>query len=190
MSHSEHKRRKYLVDPEFQYWLISRIAILAFLILAVSLFFLAVVYHLYGDVTVDLIQPDPFGSSGGIKTVASGYPLFSLLWPVLTICLLGTLIVTFIFGIFISHRMAGPVSHMRRTLIQLAEGDLSGELRLRKKDAFKPMADTLNDLRERWKSSIQEMQSLCRALEPYAFDSRYEQHVKRLCEIIETFKTK
>jgi len=57
------KRRQYIVDPDFQYRLIRKIAVLAGLIIVMSLSFLVLVHYLYGDIQLELIQPDPFESS-------------------------------------------------------------------------------------------------------------------------------
>lgn len=190
MNHRDHRRRKYLVDPKFQYWLIGRVMILAVMIIVVSLLILATVYNMYSGITVELIQPAPFDASSEMRSVITGgQSLFSLLWPVLSVCVLGTLFVTFIFGIVISHRMAGPVYSMQRTLTRLADGDLSIQTELRKKDAFKPMNDTINHLGKQWLKSILELQSLCRELDSGTLDDKQRQHVNRFGEVMKAFKT-
>jgi methyl-accepting chemotaxis protein len=160
------------------------------LIMAVSLLLLAVVYYEYGDVTVGLMQPAPFASSdGGNMVVSTGHSLFRLLTPVLILCPLGAVFVTFVYGLFMSHRMAGPVHRMQRTLMLMAQGDLTDEIRLRKKDAFKPMAESINELSERWRKSIQELKALCSELTPITHDKVQRQYLGRFHEILESFNT-
>lgn len=186
----KHRRRQYLIDPGFQYWFIGRITILAVAILVFSLFLLALAYQQYGDITVELMQPDPFGAAGGIKTVAKHSSVFSLLWPVLAISMAGTLLVTFFFGLFLSHRMAGPIYRIRMVLKEMAEGNVSGILRLRKKDAFQPLAESINILKDSWRKKVQELQELCRKLESTVEGSGQEQLLKRINELLAGFKTK
>lgn len=185
----KYRRRQYLIDHGFQYWFISRIAILAISIILFSLFLFALVYQQYGDITVELMQPDPF-SAAGIKTVSKHGSVFSLLWPVLAISLAGTLLVTFFFGLILSHRMAGPVYRIRMVLKEMAEGDVSGILRLRKKDAFQPLAESINSLKDSWRKKVQELQDICGKLESTFDGSVRDQLLKRINELLAGFKTK
>jgi methyl-accepting chemotaxis protein len=190
MKRQGNRRRIYLIDRGFQVWMISRIAAMSALIMVVSLLLLAVVYYEYGDVTVGLMQPAPFASSDGENMVVSaGHSLFRLLAPVLILCPLGAVFVTLVYGLFMSHRMAGPVHRMQKTLTLMAQGDLTDEIRLRKKDAFKPMAESINELSERWRKSIQELKALCSELAPITHDKVQRQHLGRLHEILESFNT-
>ena len=186
----KHRRRRYLIDPGFQYWFIGRITILAVSIIVFSLFLLALAYQQYGDITVELMQPDPFGVSGVIRTVAKHGSVFSLLWPVLAVSLMGTLLVTLFFGLIISHRMAGPVYRMRMVLKEMTEGDLSGKLVLRKNDAFHPLAGSINSLGDSLQKTVQELQELCGKLESTVDGSGQEQLLKRINERLAGFKIK
>ena len=165
MAQKKLKRKQYIVDPEFQYGLIRKIAILAGLMVLMSFSFLVLVHYLYGDIPVELIQPDPFDVSGGIKTVEESKTLTELLWPVMAGCLVITLVVTFLYGLIISHRMAGPVTRLRRILSEMAEGELRGEVRIRKKDDFQHLAHELNDLKTNLRTSFGTLQNLCSEIE-------------------------
>lgn len=186
----KYRRRRYLIDPGFQYWFIGKITILAVSIIVFSLFLLALAYQQYADITVELMQPDPFGASGGIRTVSKHGSAFSLLWPVLAISLTGTLLVTLFFGLIISHRMAGPVYRIRMVLKEMSEGNLSGKLVLRKNDAFHPLAGSINILGDSWRKNVQELQELCGKLESAVDGNGQEQLLKRINELLAGFKTK
>ena len=127
MGKKKYKRRQYIVDSRFQYSLISKFAILTASIVIGSLSFLVLAYYMYGDIQVSVEQPLPFGLSDSFmddgETVT--YTLMNLLWPVLAICLVGTIIFTFFFSLIVSHRMAGPVFRMRNLLGEMAKGDVS-----------------------------------------------------------------
>ncbi len=189
MGKKKYKRRQYIVDSQFQYSLIRKFAILTASIVIGSLSFLVLVYYRYGDVQVSIDQPIPLGlpeslvENGGMVT----YTLMNLLWPVLSICLFGTTIFTFFYSVIISHRMAGPVFRMRKLLGEMAKGDLSSPVsRLRKKDEFKHLFADINDVKERWRLQIQELQVACRELDE---DISQELHLKRIKEIASSFQT-
>lgn len=190
MSQRIYKRRQYIVDKSFQYGLIRKFAIVAAFIVIGSLSSLVLVYYQYGDVQVAIVQPVPFDSTdnfGNNETIRA-YTLLDILWPVLSICLFGSLAFTFIYSLLISHRMAGPIYRMRMVLGEMVRGDLSRPAsRLRRKDEFKQLFSDINDVKEYWRSQVEELQCVCREL---GKDGDQEKHLQRLNEIISSFKTK
>ena len=165
MPQQKFKRKQYIVDPEFQYGLIRKIAILAGLMVLMSFAFLALVHYLYGDIRLEIIQPDPFNMSEGLKTVDEDKTLTELLWPVLAGCLFVTVVVTFLYGALISHRMAGPVFRLRRILSEMVEGELRGDVRIREKDDFQHLAHKINDLKTNLRTSLETLRNLCSEIE-------------------------
>ncbi len=189
MSKKAYKRRQYIVDTRFQYSLMSKFAILTACVVIGSLSFLVLVYHKYGDIQISVVQPLPFGLLDSLTDHegASTYSLLELLWPVLAICLVGTIVFTFFFSLIVSHRMAGPVYRMRGLLNEMEQGDLSRPVRgLRKKDEFKHLFADINKVKERWRLQVQDLQLACRAL---GKNGSQEQHIKRIKEIASSFKT-
>ncbi len=189
MSRVTYKRRKYIVDTRFQYSLMSKFAILTAFVVIGSLSFLVLVYYKYGDVQVSIMQPIPFGQADSLvdNEAMKTYTLVDLLWPVLSICLVGTIIFTFIFSVIVSHRMAGPVYRMRQLLKEMAQGDLRRSvIHLRKKDEFKHLYADINNVKECWRLQIQELQSACRELGEDRFQ---ELPLNRIKEIASSFKT-
>lgn len=67
-----------------------------------------------------------------------------------TYSLLGTFIgvtlVLFILGIFVSHRLAGPIFALTRRMNDLAQGNFNVSLTLRKSDEFQEVKDKFNHL--------------------------------------------
>jgi len=187
MFKSPNKRRTYIVDPEFQYRLIRKISVIAILIIVMSLSFLVIVHQLYGDIEIKIAQPDPFEISGIVTTLPEQASLLRLLWPVMLICVFVTLSLTFVFGVIISHRMAGPVYRIRKTLGEMAQGNLSGQIQLRKKDEFKSLCQDINNLKTQWGLKIKELREICQELENG--DEKIEKkHLSRLNKILSTFK--
>jgi len=183
------KRKKYIVDRDFQYTFIRKIAILTLFIIIGSLFTLVSVYHYYGDVRVEIAQPLPSLLSDSVKAINDfqSYSIFDLFWPVLTACVVVTLLFTIVYGVIISHRMAGPIYRMRQILAKMAKYDLSGPSEnTRRKDEFKSLLADLNNLKEQLRRPILELQTLCQEMDA---DTVQKQHVHRIHEIISQFKT-
>jgi methyl-accepting chemotaxis protein len=189
MGKRKYKRRQFIIDRRFQYSLISKFAILTASIVIGSLSFLVLVYYKYGDVQVSIKQPIPFGLADVLvdNEAMVTYTLLNLLWPVLSICLLGAIIFTFFYSVIISHRMAGPVFRMRKLLEEMAQGDLRRPVScLRRKDEFKHLFADINNVKERWRLQIQELQMACRGLDE---DRSQNLHLKRIKEIASSFQT-
>jgi HAMP domain-containing protein len=182
-----YKRRQYMVDPDFQYGFIKKTAIFCILMVLMSLFFLCLIYIMYGDIQFYLFQPDPYDFSGGVDTLSGQRTLLDVIWPVLGVCLGTTLVAAFFFGLLISHRMAGAIFRIRGTLGEMATGDFRGEIRLRKRDDFKSLAESVNLLKKSWRGSLEAMRQICVALESADAAAKNEQ-VKKLREILNLFQ--
>ncbi len=84
--------------------------------------------------------------------------------------------------------MAGPVYRMQQILRKMAQGDISGpESRLRKKDEFKQLLSDINNVKEHWRTRIQELQLVCKDIDE---DKIQKPNLKRINEIVSSFKTK
>lgn len=78
---------------------------------------------------------------------------------IITYCLITSMIlagVIFITVIY-SHRVVGPLVGIKRAIHAIANGDLTQSVRLRQKDAIKPMAEALNNLTASYKTKLQQM---------------------------------
>jgi HAMP domain-containing protein len=188
MGERKYKRRVYIVDPDFQYGLIRKLSMIAVLVIAMSFAFLGTVHQLYGDLEIEVTQPDPFAGSESVTALPEKISLFKLLWPVMLVCVMVTLGLAFFFGVIISHRMAGPIYRMRRTLEKIYQGDLRGEIRLRKKDDFKSLAENINNLSKSWTTQIKELKELGRKFESGDADMQKET-IHRFNAILSTYKT-
>ena len=75
------------------------------------------------------------------------------------------LLVVYRISIIESHRIAGPVFVLERSLRQVKEGDLSFTMRLRAKDHFHETRDRFNETLEELRTRIEKAQTLSRALQ-------------------------
>jgi methyl-accepting chemotaxis protein len=65
-----------------------------------------------------------------------------------------------IISIILSHRIAGPVFRMKQFLSEVARGDLSSMLTLRKRDEFKGLADAINTMTQNLRDVTGENQEI------------------------------
>lgn len=183
------RRKRYIVDKRFQFRLILKFITIVIVFGICSLSLLAYVFYEFGSWEAESPkQPAlPLGLSDSLEPVAPAqtYTVFELLWPVLSISLFLMMLFTFIYGIFLSHRMAGPVFRMKRMLGDMSGGNLSGPREnLRKKDEFVELFNDIQNLKESWRNKIQELQLLCHSPE----DTSEGQNLVRIRKIISTFQ--
>lgn len=189
MTKKKFKRRQYIVDRNFQYGFIRKIALLSLFIFLGSIGVFVLVYHVSEQFQGNAVaQPDPFSLSGGVTLTESPKisTLLVAIWPFILGCILLTIIVTFFWGVIVSHRMAGPVFRMRKVLSQMEKGDVSGPVeKLRNKDDFKSLFNDIQSVKIRWQGYINELQQICNKLENH----NQKELVDKLQKIISSFKT-
>jgi len=108
--------------------------------------------RLAGKIVFEPITPPVRSISGqkfdniDVSDIKGIYDRFDLIiWPLITSTLIFILI-TIVFGIFYSHRLAGPVYRINLSLERIISGDVDFEVRLRKTDAFQHIGERLNIL--------------------------------------------
>ncbi len=72
--------------------------------------------------------------------------IHSSLWERVLLRLLLLIFIAFVFTVFTTHRIAGPVSHMEGAVQDYLNGNPPRTIKLRKTDEFQNMAELLNDL--------------------------------------------
>ncbi len=105
------------------------------------------IYYVVWDVTTNqlkdlvaqgiLIQTQVILVSETIKSSVAATLLFRSI---------GILFILAILTIFLTHRIAGPVFKIRKTVRLIGEGQLSERIYLRKYDEYKNLADELNGM--------------------------------------------
>lgn len=136
------QRKNYFVEKGMQSKFILTLLLLLFLVAVITICNLFVIYEfvvqnmdpIHGATAQNLMEV--------IKSVA-GYRL-------LLIGLVNLMIVA-IIGVFYSHQFAGPSYKLERSIRQIATGDLSFDVTLRKSDAMHNIADSLNVMLSRFR---------------------------------------
>lgn len=128
-----YKRKQYIVAPGFQFRYVGLILLLMFLTAALCSY--VVYYTSMINLGEKLANVYPQGRLVSIVKIVN----FRILVSVLLISPLVAVI-----GIFLSHRIAGPIYRMEKFLADLAGGNLGSRLTLREKDELTPLANGIN----------------------------------------------
>jgi len=148
------RRKQYFVAAKFQTRYIG--LILALMFLAVVMCSYVVYYSMMVTMGEKLATVYPQGRLISIVNMVN-----------LRILLVFLMITPFvvIIGIYLSHKIAGPIFRMERFLGRVASGDLSQRLTLRKGDELVNLAEGINKVIESVKASLAKekdhMQKVC-----------------------------
>ena len=139
------KRRNYFIDKKFQTNFILKFCLL---VAATGAFIMAILYALTKKATTVSVVNSRVVVQGTSDFI---FPILIQTFIVSTIVVsLATIIIT----LFISHRIAGPIYRFKKTISSLAEGDFSGECRLRHTDDLQDVAAAFNDMILKLKTSL------------------------------------
>ncbi len=123
------KRKLIRIKNDFQQRLILQT--LSALFISINVI---VIYLFLGPLKTGVVRTDIIGPVIGLLEVVAFYVVYRL-------------------SLIASHRIAGPVYVLERSLMRLADGDLTQQVKLRKGDNFHETAEIFNltvaDLRER-----------------------------------------
>ncbi len=146
------RRRMFIVDPELQLRLLGEV------------FFVLLVGAILALVSFHVIDTLAFSMNGAFADFPSER---LMVWSYVGVSAALNIAVIVIISTFYSHRIAGPSYRIVRALDELASGDLSTPVRLRKKDHLKRIAGAVNDTREAWAQSVGDIRSAVEALKAH-----------------------
>lgn len=139
------KRKNYFIKKEFQLKFILKFCLLLFL---ACLLICALVYFLSAKTVTTSFENMHFV----VKSTAD------FILPLLLMSGLISVILTSLACIgvvlFISHRIAGPLYHLEKTMEEAGDGNLTVEARLRKTDEVEALATSLNNMIKKMRVSI------------------------------------
>ncbi len=154
MSSARRQRKVYIVDKPFQLGFIKKISILAFIFVVFSLVAFALTYHIYGEVAAPGIDPLYDSSKDIMDALSQQRTAFDILWPVMVVCLCAILLITFMYGVILSHRMAGPLYRLKQELKQLAAGAPGPDIALREGDEFESLYEEVNGVKRQYREMV------------------------------------
>ena len=153
MKRPVYKRKQYLVARKFQLKYVGLILLLMFLTATMCSY---VVYY-----TAMILMGEK---------LANVYPqgrLISIVKLVNFRILLSVILITplvAVIGIFLSHRIAGPIFRMEKFLYDMASGNLASRITLRQNDELMTLANGINNLAESMSSSISVQKALVNSI--------------------------
>ncbi len=122
---------------------LGRVVFLVVLVGLVCVVINAYLYYLYVVGSYDFILKH---SSLSQELIDERYRELYTLWVALT--LISSVIILFIatWVLFLTHRVTGPVYHIKRVIADLRSGDTRARVHLRKNDEFQDLAKSFNEL--------------------------------------------
>ncbi|MDH5633007.1 MAG: hypothetical protein OEZ10_08425 [Gammaproteobacteria bacterium] len=151
------KRKQYLVDRKFQ----MRLALeLMVVVLLVPLVVWADFYVLGQYALAQNAAAGMANSSWGVIGA-----LIQRQWLLMVVVYLVNFGLIYLFIIFYTHRIAGPVYRFTETLTSMAGGDLSARIKLRKNDYFENLGESINRLSDHYADTFRELQAAASRLE-------------------------
>lgn len=136
MSSSERGyKRKRFFDFSIKKRLQWRILVKIWSIILASLFVTGIIFYFYSDINV--------GKSYRLFHVKAE-SFLDFLIPVLLTGFFASLILGVVASLFFPHAIAGPLHKIERELVDIGKGDLRKEIRIRKGDELKDLADSVN----------------------------------------------
>jgi len=142
------KRKVVLLDKEFQLQFIGKFILMIFainLVIAVCLYGFYYFKYKAGGISLTRFIVE-MGNYADNEKGMYMTDRFELILVPMAVTFLAFILLSFIFGIVYSHKLAGPVYRLEKSLIQIIEGERDFEVRLRKGDQFQKFEILLNKL--------------------------------------------
>ena len=140
-------RKKYWIAPDFQFRMIRQWAALVLLTnVCANLITLGFVRYQDARITGQYFYVPDKMSSSPIVVDPIVVRRLDIVFPSLLVTLGIGIAISILAGVFYSHRLAGPIYRIRRTLGEAYEGKSVKPIVLRQNDEFKELADDLNRL--------------------------------------------
>lgn len=140
------------VKREFQLWLLIRI----FGVILLSTLMAVLILYLYSR---QEISSSFYSAHIQIRRVSD------LLIPVMLAGGVISLLSGVLLALFLPQKIAGPIYRVQKGLAQIADGDLTGQIMLRKNDAFMDLADSVNQTADALRTRIEEVKKIQRELD-------------------------
>ena len=165
------KRRTYYIEKKFQ---TKYILLTIFLLLTYTFAFIIIIFSPY----ILTLYFDFYSLSEKAEAARTLLLLHSKVWPGIggIILLFGAL------SIFITHKIAGPLYRLKKSLAMIVEGNLDVKVKLRKGDDLKDLAEHFNMLAEELRTFVNTVRVDYDLLSEYILELEREIDAKMLTE--------
>jgi methyl-accepting chemotaxis protein len=137
------KRRIYYIEKKFQ---TKYLLLTIFLLLTYTFAFIIIIFSPY----ILALYFDFYSLAEKAEAARTLLLLHTKVWPGIAgiILLFGT------FSIFVTHKIAGPLYRLKKTISEITNGNLDVKVNLRKGDDLKDLAEHVNMLAEELKAFV------------------------------------
>ena len=139
------RRRTYIVRLDFQKDFIIKYCVLVL----IAAILLSLIVYFFCGTTVTSVFKD-----SRLKILSTNDFILPYLFWSSAIAVICAVAVCWRMTMVISNRLAGPLYRLEQDLAQVAQGDLTLNIRVRQKDEFQILARILNDLTGDWRSDM------------------------------------
>lgn len=164
------KRKNYFIEKRFQlkYSILTMLLLLAYSFMFVIIIFAPYMLTLYFD--YPLVEK--------AEAARAILLLHAKVWPGI-----GAVILLFgIVSIYVSHKVAGPLYRLKKTLAEVTAGNLNVTVKLRKWDDLKDLAEHVNILIEELRTFVTTLKNDYNLLSEYIQELEHKIEVKMLTE--------
>jgi methyl-accepting chemotaxis protein len=165
------KRRIYYIEKKFQ---TKYILLTIFLLLTYTFAFIIIIFSPY----ILTLYLDFYSLSEKAEAARTLLLLHSKVWP-------GIGAVILLFGavsIFITHKIAGPLYRLKKSISEITEGNLDVKIKLRKRDDLKDLAEHVNMLAEELRTFVNTVRLDYDLLSEYILELEREIDAKMITE--------
>ncbi len=185
-------RRNYLSKKGMQGRLVGKIVAMVMLGIVVSITVTSILYFKLSNVEFEGDVPFYYIPEGTPQEMAEVPTAFDVLLPGLLICGVIMVFITLLIGVFISHRIGGPITSLQRSIKEMGKGDLVAPIKVRKGDEFQDLADDLEEMIEQIRQPIRRIQEAVLKLGAHPDMERFhdlEEGLRQIAAELKYFKT-
>ena len=164
------KRKNYFIEKKFQtkYLLLTLLLLLSYTFIFIVVIFAPYILTLYFD----------YPLSEKNEAARALLLLHGTVWPWIG----GVILFFCMISVFISHKVAGPLFRLKKSLIRVTQGDLDVVIKLRKWDDLKDLAEHINTLIEELRTFVITLRNDYALLSEYILELEREIETKVLTE--------
>lgn len=181
------QRKNYFIAKAMQSKFAGTIFLLIFLVVVVTACNIYVLGSYFVSTSTTTIEARSLSET--LQHFTSEY------WQRLLVLVFVNVVIVFIVSVMYSHQIAGPAYKLEQSINRIVNGDLTFEVSLRKNDNLKELAVALNEMLEKFRTTLAKAKTLSKdiseKLGTLEKDENFKQlacNANELSKLIEQFK--
>ena len=175
-------RKQYLIDKKFQ----TRFAMELMIFVMLTPFIVWANIFMLGQFS----HSQDIYAQGAVTQWGFIGVLIQQRWGLMLLLFATNFFIFYFIIIYYSHRVAGPVYKFSKTLDALAEGNIGSDIKLRKRDYFDSLGDSINNISRNLRQNISELKDASDALNTAAAasqDGALKKAAERIDKVLANF---